>query len=111
MLTDTITRRSGAYRGADAGMRGLGSSCCSDCTTGGEGLGDLTSIGAVLTQSKFLDWLFVASLSIGAIAGSLAIYDHLKKKRRHPARRYTSPTMQIPTQSMHELVYPDEYAA
>lgn len=110
-FVDDAARRSGLIRSAAArsGMRGLGSSCCSDCAAQSEqGLGDLSSIATVIEQSKALDWLFVLSLSIGAVAGGLSIYDHMKKRRRFGAPRRTARTMQIPTQTMHDLVYGED---
>lgn len=111
-ITDDAARRSGILRStaARSGMRGLGDACCSDCAaqTAQQGLGDLSSIAAVITQSKALDWLFVLSLSVGAVAGGLSIYDHFKKRRRYGSPRRTARTMQIPTQSMHDLVYGED---
>lgn len=106
-------RRSGVLRStiAHSSMRGLGATpCCSSCA-GAEGLGDLSSVAQVITQSKWLDALFVLSLTVGAVAGGMSIYDHLTKKRRRRYIRHTSPTMTIPVQSMRDLVYGDEEAA
>ncbi len=111
---EDAARRSGAIRSAAArsGMRGLGSPCCSDCAAQTEGLGDLTSVASMVSQSKALDWLLVLSLSIGAVAGGISIYDHFKKRRRFGGRpRRTAKTMQIPVQSMSDLVYGEDRAA
>lgn len=106
----TDDRRSGALRSgaAHSGMRGLGGACCSGCAgSGGAGLGDISTIAATITQSKAVDALFLISLTVGAIAGAISIYDHLKKKRRHRPRR-TAKTMTIPVQTMRDLVYGED---
>lgn len=118
MLTDIAiadaARRSGMIRShaAQSGMRGLGSSCCGSCA-GTEDLGDVDSIVSTIKQSKALDALFLVSLAIGAVAGGISIYDHFnkKRKRRRHAPRQTSRTMQIPVQTMRDLVYGDDQAA
>lgn len=104
MITgDDFNPRAGRGRG---GLRGA---CCSDCAGG---LGDASGGGLMGSAPN---WLLIASLTIGAIAGSLAIYDHLKKKRRRRRRRPTNiegrSTQQIPVQSMHDLVYGGRRAA
>lgn len=90
--------------------RGMRGACCDECATSSvSSLGDLQSIAQTITATKWLDVLFLVSLSVGAIAGTLSIYDHLKKKkgRRRSPLYYSRErrTAQIPVESMHDVVY------